>query len=130
MTTPISINGKDDIIQYIFDLTLVYILPMGDIESIKFNEIQYNKYCILFKHSDKIKFNKINTFNIYVTIIHDNIKEIINITKEFNCQNDTFIYQNNDLYIEFTQNSEGYTNCSCYIKTHDKVNLFNTPPNY
>ena len=128
MSQPINIilNGNNDIIQFIFDLTLTF----NNDTILKFKELQYNKYCNLFSYNDKIPFNSLKSFNIYVTILYKNSKEVINISKKFMTSNDTYIYNDTNFYIEYIKNDEGFVNCSCYIKTLDHNTNFNTPPNY
>jgi hypothetical protein len=129
-TKPINIifgNNKDnnDFIQCIFELTL----HLKDNTVKNFKEISYAKYCNIFTYMNLIPFKLIKkyTLNIILIKLH---KNTISIENNFILEDDTHIFKNEDVYIEFTQNNEGMTNCCCYLTSFDNTRLFITPPNY
>jgi hypothetical protein len=119
---PINIIfGKDNFIHCIFDLTL-YLKDMIK----EFHEISYSKHCTIINSSDLVNFNEIERYTLKVTVF--NPKDTVTIQNIFNIDNS--IYKNDDIYIEFTQNQDGYTSCCCNLITFDNNKLFITPPNY
>jgi len=80
------------------------------------------------------KFGKENVLLLFSdTLMEDEdlyrfIKETYIISHDF-IENDTNIFKNDDIYIEFTQNNEGLLNCCCNLITFDNK-MFATPPNY
>lgn len=127
-----SINSIDnrnpsDILNYIYKLTL----KLKDNTTRNYLESKYSKYCNIFSYLDMIKFNTIDSYELEIsiyTLCKD--KQIYSTIQKFNIEDDYNIYKNDDFYIEFIQNSEGYTSCCCYIQVYDNSRLFITPPNY
>ncbi len=123
----ISNGNKDnfDFVQSIFEITLT--LKNNNI--VKFRELSYTKHCTLLTTTDLVKYDMIESFVLYVTIFKL-IKDTYNIKGTFNSMEDTYIFKNDDVYIEFTKSNDNYTNCHCYLKTLDNSRVFITPPNY
>ena len=130
---PINIifNNKDnkdnDFLQCIFDLTIKLKNVNQDIN---FKELLFSKYCNIISHSNKIKFNMIESYTLNITSKSHYNREVYSITNNFILSDDIHIYKNDDIYIEFTQNNEGYINCCTYLKVLDDNRVFITPPNY
>lgn len=124
---PINIifNNKDnsDFIQCIFELTIIFKNSPKKI----FREISLSKFCKLITTDDNIKYNTIKSFILKITLYRF-IKETFIISHDF-IENDTNIFKNDDIYIEFTQNNEGLINCCSNLITFDNK-MFATPPNY
>jgi len=123
----ISHGDKDnfDFIQSIFEITLT--LKNNDI--CKFREISYSKHCKLFTSNDMIKYDMIESFVLYITTFKL-LKEVYNMKNTFNPVEDTYIFNNDDIYIEFIKSGDNNTNCCCYLKALDNSRVFITPPNY
>jgi len=124
---PINIifNNKDnsDFIQCIFELTILFKNSTKKI----FREISLYKFCKLITTNDNIQYNTIKSYILKITVYRF-IKETYIISHDF-IENDTNIFKNDDIYIEFTQNNEGLLNCCCNLITFDNK-MFATPPNY
>ena len=120
-------NNKDNnnLLQCIFELTLTLV----DDTTLVFKDILYSKYCNIFNYSDMIQFKLIKKYILKITVINIT-KEIYTTKQDFDVEKDTYIYKNEDMYIEFTRNNDGYTNCCCYLIILDNSRLFVTPPNY
>ena len=121
---PINIifGNNTNFIHCVFDLTLY--LKNNIIKN--FHEISYSKHCSIIDSSDVIQLDTIERYIIKITII--NTKEIYIMDNIFNIDNS--IYKNDDIYIEFTRNNDGTTNCCCNLIVYDNNRLFITPPNY
>ena len=115
----------DDFTQYIYELTLT----MKDNTNKKFKEICNMKYCKLFTFNEMIPFDMIKNYNLDITLIKFT-KDIYNINNIFTIDEDTHIYKNDEIYIEFIQNNDRITSCCCSLKVLDNTRLFITPPNY
>ena len=103
-------------------------LPYNSTHKKIFREISLSKYSKLITTDDKILFNTIKSFILKVTLYRFT-KEYFTISHEFT-ENDINIFKNDDIYIEFTQNNEGFLNCCCNLITLDNNRMFVTPPNY
>ena len=127
---PINIifgSNKDniDFSQFIFEITLL----LNDDSTKKHNEISYSKHCKLFTSNDMIPYNMIKSYILNITVIKFT-KESYKIEKIFDNTYDTYIYKNDDMYIEFSKNTDGYTTCCCSLRILDNSRVFVTPPNY
>ena len=120
-------NKDNDFIQCIYDLTLNF---NNMNESIKFKELLYSKYCNIINYMNKIKFDMIDSYTLTITTKYNYNKEIYSVTNDFILTDDMHVFKNDDIYVEFTQNNEGYVNCCIYLKVLDNNRLFVTPPNY
>jgi hypothetical protein len=119
-------NNKDnnDFIQCIFELTLKF----NDSTERVFREISYSKYCNLITIENDVKFNTISKYKLKISIFKF-IKDTYIIEEPFTIDN-TYVFKNDDIYIEFMQNEEGLTNCCCNLIALDNNRMFITPPNY
>jgi hypothetical protein len=127
---PINIifdNKQDntDLIECIFTLTIQF----KDGSTKIFRELCYSKCCVLFTKNEMINYNMINKYTIKITILKF-IKDFFIATNNINTNEDTHIFKNDEIYIEFSQNIDGYTNCCCNLIALDNKRMFITPPNY
>ena len=85
------------------------------------------KHCKLINTKDQIKFDEIKTFRINVR----KIPEEMNYQMEGKIIQDQsfYIQQNENLFIEFSQNSNGYTICNCSFVGFDSFKICSSPPN-
>ena len=111
----ITLGNKDNFIHCIFDLTLY----LKDNVIKHFHEISYSKHCIIFDSSDLIELNTIERYVLKVNIF--NPKDIYIIENIFNINNT--IYKNNDIYIEFTQNSYNHIRDSTITIDHCRFHI-------
>lgn len=114
----IANNNNDNL--YYFKLK-IYI---NDNE-IYFMNSENKKYSNLIKTNNKIKFDEINNFEIEIQLLDSLFKLYGNINKNSSC----YIDQANNIYIEFSQDTIGYTNCICYFIDKDLTTLCISPPN-
>ena len=123
---PINIMSDNfDLTQSIFEITLT--LKNNDIK--KFRELSYSKHCKLITATDMVEYDMIESFILCITTIKF-IKDVYNIKNTFNSSENTYIFKNADIYIEFIKNNDNSTNCCCYLKALDNSRVFITPPNY
>ena len=123
-------KDNNDIIQCIFELKLTMKKSNDDNNILIFKDITYSKYCNIIKYTDMIPYKMIDSYSLTINIIRF-MKETFTINQKFTVdEEDTHIFKNEDMYIEFTQNNEGLVNCCCYLTLLDNSRLFITPPNY
>jgi hypothetical protein len=90
-----------------------------------FANSENKKYSNLIKYNNKIKFDEINNFEIEIKLQGSIFKLNGHINKESSC----YIDQANNIYVEFSQDANGYVNCICYFIDKDLTSLCITPPN-
>lgn len=125
---PINISffgGGDDSIfcQNIFTLTIFHKNT-----STRFEDAANTNYINIITSEDNIKFDDIKCYELTVTTISF-VNETYTINNMFNVEDDTHVYKENNLYIEFRKNPDGTTNCCIHINK-DNSRIFFTPPNY
>lgn len=126
-----NLYKPDDEDLYEFIITIYY----KDFKKINYNKITNDKYCEIFTIYDKVIFNDIKYFELYV-LEKKNNKQLLYIKHIFNCddlQDNYYTYTDNNIYIEFNNNLDDYYNCCCYLKrtlTSNDLSYFYTPPNY
>jgi len=116
-------NPNNQIQNYLFEL----IIDLNNKNKKIFIGLETNKHCKLINTKDQIIFDEIKTFRI-------NVKknpEEINYQMEGKIIQDQsfYIQQNENLFIEFSQNSNGYTICNCSFVRFDSSKICSSPPN-
>lgn len=114
-----------NISQYIFSL----IINGNKINNINFKNIEDTKYSHLIKIEDQIKLHDIETYKVSVKILANNITSDFELEGNIIHNQSNSTQRDNNLYIEFTQNENGYTICSCFYTGLDYNKLFVSPPN-
>jgi len=128
LNIPIKYNHNrfsdfNNITQYIFSLSIY-----GK-KKILFKKIEDTKYSHIIKLDDKIIFYEIEFYKVSVSILANNIKNDFELEGEIKHDQTSSTKKNNNLYIEFSQNENGYTLCSCFYTGLDYNKLFVSPPN-
>ena len=100
------------------------IINVNGIDRI-FSNNEFKKYSNLIKNSHKIKFEEINNYKIVV----NSSENIFELDGKINHLNTYYVNNNNNLFIEFTQDSNGYVICNCYFINSDLNQLCISPPN-
>jgi len=118
-------NMNNDFTQYIYELTLKF----KDNSIKKFKEISNSKHCKIITFNKMIPFNNIDSYNLTITLVNFT-NSVYSLNENFTYDGDSYIYKNDDIYIEFLQNNTMMTSCCCYVKALDNTRLFITPPNY
>jgi len=116
---------NNNIFQYIFSLNI----NGSKINNINFKNIENKKYSHLIKLDDQIKLNDIESYNVSVKILSNNISYDFKLEGSIIHNNSYSSERANNLYIEFTQNENGYAFCSCFYTGLDYNKLFVSPPN-
>ena len=111
--------------QYIFLLSI----HGNNINNIIFKKIEDTKYSHIIKLDDKIKLNDIESYKVSVTVITDHISCDFELEGEIVHQQTSSMDRNSNLYIEFSQNENGYAICTCFYTGLDYNKLFVSPPN-
>lgn len=124
-TSPINIKNDyaHPINKYIFYL---YIYDSNKNEK-HIKKIELKPHSKLIKFSDKIKFSDITNFKVIISHEMDNNALDYSLEDNINTKQTTSIHHNNNIFIEFTNNNNGYSLCSCSLTTN---NIFVSPPNY
>ena len=60
---------------------------------------------------------------------NNNIITETTVSNRFNLTDESHLYKDSTIYIEFTKNDDNNTNCCIYL-TNTNNRLFFTPPNY
>ena len=110
---------------YLFELNII----MNDNEKKSFIKLESDKHSNLIFIKDQIKYNNIKTFKIYVKKIPDEYP--LNYEMQGNIIQDQSFYtqKNEDLFIEFSQNSSGTTFCRSSFIGIDFTKICVSPPN-
>ena len=110
---------------YLFELNIIMI----DNEKKTFIKLENSKHANLIFIKDQIKYNNINSFKIYVKKIPD--ESSMNYEMQGNINQDQSFYtqQTNNLFIEFSQDSNGYVICNCSFIGLDFSQICVSPPN-
>ena len=115
----------NNISQYIFSL----IINGNKINNINFKNIEDTKYSHLIKIDDQIKLHDIESYKVSVKILDNNITSDFELEGNITHNQSNSTQRNHNLYIEFTQNENGYAICSCVYTGLDYNKLFVSPPN-
>jgi len=115
----------NNISQYIFSLTI----NSKNINNMIFKNIENNKYSHLIKLDNQIKLSDIESYKVSVKVLSSNIIFDFELEGEILHTQSSSTERNSDLYIEFTQNENGYTLCTCFYTGLDYNKLFVSPPN-
>lgn len=119
-------NFLNETPKYIFTLELILY---NEFNNVIIRKIEHTKYSHLIKLDNQIKLDNIKCYNVSLRIILNNI--IYDFELEGNIIHNltTSTNRDNNLYIEFTQNKNGYALCSCFYTGLDYGKLFVSPPN-
>lgn len=85
-----------------------------------------SKYIDLIEPLDEIKLNDIDSFSLHIELNSYDYSYRCDINGELD--NNTLIFINKDLYIEFSSNQSGLTLATCCYKGNDNEKLFMSPP--
>lgn len=111
--------------QYLFEL----IINGESIGKKYFRNLEDNKYSHLIKLNHRIKLSDIKNYKVSVSIYPSETASTYELGGDIN-QNESYSTQRDDnLYIEFTKNDNGFTMCSCFYVGLDHDKLFASPPN-
>jgi hypothetical protein len=83
------------------------------------------EYANLIKTTHKIEFDNLDKYEISVN--YDN--DIFNLSGEINNNMSYYTEKNDNLFIEFSQDAFGHTDCTCYFLKKNIDFLCITPPN-
>ena len=85
-----------------------------------------SKYIDLIEPLDEIKLSDIDSFSLYIELNSYDFSHRCDINGELD--NNTLIFMNKDLYVEFSSNQVGLTIANCCYKGNDNEKLFMSPP--
>ena len=100
------------------------ILKINNKETVFINSGK-KKFSNIIKYSNQIKYDQINNFEIQIKFFNNTYFLNDNISN----QSSFFSKQENNIFIEFSQDSNGFTNCICYFIEDDLSTLCISPPN-
>jgi hypothetical protein len=101
------------------------ILYLNDNQQKIFNLSGNNNYTVLINNYQKIKYIDIKKFKLIINT-NNNYYEI---GDDFNHRYSSYAEQNNNFFIEFSQDYLGYVNCICYYLEQNINNICISPPN-
>ena len=117
-------NPNNVIEKYVFEL----IINTNTLNKKIFRKIENNKKCELIQESDNIKYNTIKDFSLKIVKVPYNINFEYETYSAINHNLYSFNHKDNDIYIEFSQNSSGFAICNSIIISLDLSKLCITPP--
>jgi len=115
----LSNNSFDNI--YCFNLKII----TNNTKEKQFSCYNTKKYANLIKTSHKIEFDDIKAFEVTLSYGDNSFYLKGNINNTLS----SYIEKNDNLFIEFSQDSFGNTICSCYLLNKNINNLCISPPN-
>ena len=94
-----------------------------------FRNLEDNKYSHLIDLYHKINLADIEFYKVSVSTFPSELPTIYNLNGKINQNESSSTQRNDNLYIEFTQNDNGFTICSCFYIGMDHNKIFVSPPN-
>lgn len=110
--------------KYLFCLEL----ELNDKSIRNFNKVENKKYSYIIELDDEIKYQNINSFNIFVSEIPFNGNSY-SMNGKIDHNMSTFTQKDENFYIEFSRNNNKDTICTCYFTGVDFDSIFVSPPN-
>jgi len=118
-------NPDNDTKKYLFELII-----NGQIIGKKyFRNLEEIRYSHLIKLEHKIKFSSIQNYKTSISIYPNEYPQIFELEGIINQNETTSTHKTENIYIEFTQNNNGYALCSCFYVGLDNNKIFASPPN-
>ena len=110
---------------YLFELNII----MNDNETKKFIKLESEKRCNLIIVKDQIEFKNIKTFKIIVKKIPGEYLFTYQMSDNIIHEQSYYVQKDDNLFVEFSQNSNGYTMCNCTFIGYDSWRISASPPN-
>lgn len=124
---PLPIHNKNN---YGYDQPTnkyIFELYINDSNEKCIKKIETKSHSKLIKFNEKFRYIDINTFKINISQVSNNNVIDYNLEGHINHELITCTKSNDNIFIEFTKNNNGFTLCSCSLKNN---NIFLSPPNY
>jgi hypothetical protein len=118
-------NPNDKFQKYFFDLT---INPNSNNKKI-FIKLENGKHTELIEVNDRIKYSDIKDFKLLVTKFPYDTTFNYELKGTINQEQSSYIQRENEIYIEFSQNSAGLTFCRSSFIGFDFSKMCISPPN-
>jgi hypothetical protein len=110
---------------FLFEL----VLNFNDGFSTTINKLEKSSRCeCIIDIDDKIFYEDINNFSVYVAKIPFSNENIFNMEGKIDHDLSSYTQKDDSFYIEFSKNDSGFTNCNCYFIGHDYQSLSISPP--
>ena len=122
--SPVSINYSLSNISFDNIYYFKLIVNINGKDQIFYNN-ENKKYSNLIKYFHKIKFDELNYFKIIV----NSLEYTFELDGKIDHSNSYYVNKSDNLFIEFSQDFNGYVNCTCYFINLDLNNLCISPPN-
>lgn len=110
---------------YLFNLKIT----LKDGSNKNFIKIEKKKYSDLIELEDNINYGDITKYSIEISKIPFDEKKLFKIEEKFNNMTNSYNKRTEDIYIEFTKNSNNKVLCRCYFIGVDFDSIFISPPN-
>ena len=118
-------DPNNQIQKYLFELEIT----MNSDERKIFKNLESDKHSNLIITKDKIKLSEIKSFKIIVSKLPYNYSFNYHLEGLINHDNTSYTQQDENLFIEFSKNSNGFTLCNASFIGVDFEKLCITPPN-
>ena len=118
-------DSHNDTSRYLFEL----IINGQSIGKKYFSNIEETKYSHMITIKHKIKLSDIISYKASVSIYPSESIFSYELEGEIDQNHSSSTQRTDTLYIEFTQNDNGYALCSCFYTGLDMNKIFASPPN-
>jgi hypothetical protein len=118
-------DPNNQIQKYLFELKIT--LKSNEIR--KFTNLENDKYSTLIFLKHQIKFCDIKKFSISISKLPFESDFNYELSGLINHDQSAYSQKNDNIYIEFSQNSNGFTICNCTFVGMDFSKICISPPN-
>jgi hypothetical protein len=118
-------NPNNEIQKYLFEL----IITLNKFEKKTFRNLENSKHSNLININDQIMFSNIDSFRIIVSKLPSEDSIIYQLDGKINQLHSVHSQKDDNIYIEFSQNSNGYVMCNCSFVGFEFSKYCISPPN-
>jgi hypothetical protein len=118
-------DPNSQIQKYLFELNIT----LTNNEKKIFRNLESDKYSNLIFLKHQIKFSDIANFSVSVSRLPFDMSFNYELDGLINHEQSAYSQKNENIYIEFSQNSNGYTICNCTFVGMDFSKICVSPPN-
>lgn len=118
-------NPQGGVQKYLFELTINYDSTNKKI----FRKIESDKHCDLIEQEDNIKYNEVKNFKLSISKLPSDTSFNYETEGLINQDHTFYNKSENEIYIEFSQNSSGNTFCRSSFVGVDFTKICVSPPN-
>jgi hypothetical protein len=122
-------DPNSQIQKFLFELKIISKSNTDEIYSRVFRNLENDKHSNLIIIKDLIKFSEIQKFIISVSKLPFESEFNYELEGTINHNHSAYSQKNDNIYVEFSQNSNGFTICNCSFIGMDFSKICISPPN-